>query len=64
MGTLTIIVIAVIVLAIIGLGVGVFFSGVKNGAEKVEQNPIIKNSTDTAAQYVSNATNAVKSYIP
>ena len=56
MGLLTWIIVAVVVLAIIGLGISTFFSGVKQGAEKVEENPIIKNATNTASQFVSNAT--------
>jgi len=44
-------------LAVIGLGITTFFSGVMKGVEKVEQNPVVKNTTNTASQIVSNATN-------
>lgn len=57
MGLITWIIIAVVVLAIIGLGISTFFSGVEQGAEKVGENPIVKNATNTASQFVSNATN-------
>jgi len=56
MGIITWIIIAVVVLAVIGLGLGTFFMGVKQGAEKVEQNPLVKNATNTASELVSNAT--------
>jgi len=56
MGLITWIIVAVVVLAIIGLGISTFFSGVKQGAEKIEANPIIENATNTASQFVSNAT--------
>ena len=56
MGILTWIIIAVVVLAIIGLGVGTFFSGVSKGLQKVGENPVVKNATGEAKQYVSNMT--------
>ena len=56
MGLITWIIIAVVVLAVIGLGITTFFSGVMKGVEKVEQNPVVKNTTNTASQIVSNAT--------
>jgi len=57
MGLITWIIIGVVVLAVIGLGITTFFSGVVKGVEKVEQNPVVKNATNTASQVVSNATN-------
>jgi len=57
MGLITWIIIAVVALAAIGLGITTFFSGVMKGVEKVEQNPVVKNTTNTASQIVSNATN-------
>ena len=57
MGLITWIIIAVVALAVIGLGITTFFSGVMKGVEKVEQNPVVKNTTNTASQIVSNATN-------
>lgn len=41
MGLLTWIAIGVIVLVVIGLGVGVFFSGLIRGAEIVAENPAV-----------------------
>ena len=57
MGLITWIIIGVVVLAVIGLGITTFFSGVMKGVEKVEQNTVVKNATNTASQVVSNATN-------
>jgi len=57
MGLLTWVIIGIIVLAIIGLGVGTFFSGVSKGLQTVGNNPVVKNATGEAKQYVSNLTN-------
>lgn len=57
MGLLTWIVIGIVVLAIIGLGVGTFFSGVSKGLQTVGNNPVVKNATGEAKQFVSNFTN-------
>ncbi|HEX2557624.1 MAG TPA: hypothetical protein VHK86_04820 [Nitrososphaera sp.] len=60
MGALTWIVIAVIILAIIGLGWQTFFSGIWQGAQKVGENPLVQNLTneakDGASELISNAT--------
>jgi hypothetical protein len=45
MGLLTWVVIAIVILAIIGLGWQTFFSGVWQGAQKVGQNPLVQNLT-------------------
>lgn len=50
------IVIGLVVLAIIGLGVGTFFSGVKEGANKISQNPAVQNITEQAKGFVGNST--------
>ena len=50
MGVITWIVIAVIILAIMGLGWQTFFAGVKKGADKVGLTSIMKNITDQAKQ--------------
>jgi hypothetical protein len=52
MGLLMWVVIAVVVLAIIGLGVGTFFSGVMRGAEIAANNPVVRNATDEAKDFV------------
>jgi hypothetical protein len=50
MGVITWIVIAVVILAILGLGWQTFFAGVKKGADKVGLTSIVKNITDQAKQ--------------
>jgi len=50
MGVITWIVIAVIILAILGLGWQTFFAGVKKGADKVGLTSIMKNITNQAKQ--------------
>jgi hypothetical protein len=50
MGIITWIIIAVIILAIMGLGWQTFFAGVKKGADKVGLTSIMKNFTDQAKQ--------------
>lgn len=60
MGALTWIVIAVIILAIIGLGWQTFFSGIWQGAQKIGENPVVQNLTNEAkagaSEIISNAT--------
>jgi hypothetical protein len=53
MGLLTWILLIVVVLAIIGLGVGTFFSGVWTGFQKVGSNPVVQNATDQAKEGLS-----------
>jgi hypothetical protein len=50
MGVITWIVVAVIILAIMGLGWQTFFAGVKRGADKVGLMSIMKNITGQAKQ--------------
>jgi uncharacterized cupredoxin-like copper-binding protein len=57
MGLLTWVLVGVIVLAVIGLGWGVFFSGLYRGAQVVSQNPLVKNVTQDATKTIENATN-------
>ena len=52
MGLITWIAIAVIVLAVIGLGVGVFFSGVIRGAEIIRNSPAVQNVTEEAKEFL------------
>lgn len=56
MGLLTWIVVAVVILAVIGLGAGVFFSGLIRGAQIVGQNPTVQNATDEARDFVGDGT--------
>ncbi len=52
MGLLTWIAIIVIVLAVIGLGAGAFFSGVMRGAGIVWNNPTVQNVTQEVEEFV------------
>ena len=54
MGLITWITIAVIVLVIIGLGAGVFFSGLIRGAEIIGNNPAVQNVTQEAKEFLDN----------
>jgi uncharacterized protein YneF (UPF0154 family) len=55
MGIITWIIVIVVVLAIIGLGVGTFFSGVWTGAKNLATNPALKNATQ-AGKSITNTT--------
>lgn len=52
MGLITWVAIGVIVLVGIGLGWGVFFSGLTQGVEKVRENPVVQEATNNAAEFV------------
>jgi hypothetical protein len=52
MGLITWIAIAVIVLAVVGLGVGVFFSGLIRGAEIIGNSPAVQNITEEAKEFL------------
>jgi hypothetical protein len=52
MSLVTWILIGVIILVAIGLGVGVFFTGLFRGAEIVGQNPTVQNATQEAKNFV------------
>ena len=56
MGLLTWIVIIVIILAVIGLGAGVFFSGVMRGADIVWNSPAVQTVTQEVEEFVQNNT--------
>jgi flagellar hook assembly protein FlgD len=53
MGLITWIAIAVIALVVIGLGVGVFFSGLIRGAEIIGNNPAVQNITQEAKEFLN-----------
>jgi hypothetical protein len=55
MGILVLIVVAVLFLAIIGLGWNTFFEGVWKGADKVGIASIIENATQSATEIAKNA---------
>ena len=52
MGLVTWILLGIIVLVAIGLGVGVFFTGLFRGAEIVGENPTIQNATEEAKDFI------------
>lgn len=56
MGLITWIAVIAIVLAVIGLGIGVFFSGLIRGAEIIGQNPAVQNATQEAQEFVTDRT--------
>ncbi|MFY3742134.1 MAG: hypothetical protein HMLIMOIP_002598 [Candidatus Nitrosomirales archaeon] len=56
MGILTWIVVAVVVLAVIGLGVGAFYSGILNGAQKVGTNTVVANVTEGVKEFADSVT--------
>jgi flagellar hook assembly protein FlgD len=54
MGLITWIAIVVIVLVVIGLGAGVFLSGLIRGAEIIGNNPAVQNVTQEAKKFLDN----------
>ena len=56
MGLLTWVIIAVVVLAVIGLGVGTFYSGILQGAQTVGSNAVVKDATGEAKEFAGNIT--------
>jgi hypothetical protein len=56
MGILTWIIVAIVFLAIVGLGWNTFFEGVKKGADRVGIGPIIENATSSAKEIAKNMT--------
>lgn len=55
MGLLTFVLIGVIALVVIGLGWGVFFSGLYRGAELISENPVVQNATQEATEAADKA---------
>jgi len=56
MGLLTWVIIAVVILAVIGLGVGTFYSGILQGAQTVGSNTVVKDATGEAKEFAGNIT--------
>ena len=54
MSLVTWVLLGVVVLVAIGLGWGVFFSGLVNGAKIVSQNPVVKNATTETGKALAN----------
>lgn len=59
MGILTWILLGVIVLVAIGLGVGVFFTGLLRGAEIVGENPAVQNATEEARDFIDDSADSI-----
>ena len=55
MGILVWVVVAIVFLAILGLGWDTFFAGVKKGADKLGITSIVENATNSATEIVKNA---------
>ncbi len=60
MNLILLIITAVLVLAIIGLGVDTFFSGVLKGVQQLGSIPVVSNAAEKVKQYIHNATEDVK----
>ena len=56
MGLLTWVAIGVIALVVIGLGWGVFFSGLFRGAQVISENPVVQNATEETIDAADDAT--------
>src|SRR5688572_2511824 len=56
MALLTWVIVAVVIVAVIGLGVGTFYSGLVQGAEKIGSNPVVKDATAETKEFASNMT--------
>ena len=55
MGILTWIIVAIVILAVLGLGWDNFFAGVKRGADKIGITSLIENATNSATEMAKNA---------
>ena len=59
MGILTWIIVAIVILAVLGLGWDNFFAGVKKGADKVGISSLIENATNSATEMAKNASKEI-----
>lgn len=59
MGTLTWIIVAIVILAVLGLGWDNFFAGVKRGADKIGITSLIENATNSATEMAKNASREI-----
>ncbi|HEY3525728.1 MAG TPA: hypothetical protein VGK47_06000 [Nitrososphaeraceae archaeon] len=59
MGILTWIIVAIVILAVLGLGWDNFFAGVKKGADKIGITSLIENATDSAIEMAKNASREI-----
>jgi hypothetical protein len=59
MGILTWIIVAIVILAVLGLGWDNFFAGVKRGADKIGITSLIENATNSATEMAKNASREI-----
>ena len=59
MGVLTWIIVAIVILAVLGLGWDNFFAGVKRGADKIGITSLIENATNSATEMAKNASREI-----
>lgn len=59
MGILTWIIVAIVILAVLGLGWDNFFAGVKRGADKIGITSLIENATNSATEMAKNASKEI-----
>jgi hypothetical protein len=59
MGILTWIIVAIVILAVLGIGWDNFFAGVKRGADKIGVTSLIENATDSATEMAKNASREI-----
>lgn len=59
MGILTWIIVAIVILAVLGLGWDNFFAGVKRGADKIGVTSLIENATNSATEMAKNASREI-----
>ncbi|HYZ58057.1 MAG TPA: hypothetical protein VE544_00260 [Nitrososphaeraceae archaeon] len=59
MGILTWIIVAIVILAVLGLGWDNFFAGVKRGADKIGITSLIENATNSATEMAKNVSREI-----
>jgi hypothetical protein len=59
MGILTWIIVAIVILAVVGLGWDNFFAGVKRGTDKIGITSLIENATNSATEMAKNASREI-----
>jgi hypothetical protein len=59
MGILTWIIVAIVILAVLGLGWDNFFAGVKRGADKIGITSLIENATNSATEMAKNTSREI-----
>ncbi len=59
MGILTWIIVAIVILAVLGLGWDNFFAGVKRGADKIGITSLIENATNSVTEMAKNASREI-----